>query len=657
MKRIKFILPDWDDIVDPGFNRFTEEHSEEYMKDKFMYGHRLWHVFPVNETLIDGVLVSRPLLNPVKTDGTISESMKYKRIIKMKENGCERPIRCFLRIPEHFEVIGDCGAWQYINFDNPPYDIGDTLEFYRTIGVDYGVTLDHIAIGPDGTKRVELTIRNAVKSFSMWKEGYETGTYKYILMGSVQGINQEDYINSFKRLYEAGFRHFALGGLAKRNTEFILKLLRKLDKLTTEYGNVERIHFLGVARPKVIKALTEMFDSVREISMDNATFLRMAWTRSRGNYILGDKLYTAIRVRIGSPGDREILDILHRYERRELGLEEVVKHLRNYLRGTPDITYLPDYIATLRDRPWEKCGCRICREFGIDVLIFRRNDRNRRRGFHNVWQFMRALTTKRFPSIIVTDESPLSKVSREDECAFLSGLLSHKPRRVAIITYCTQEKTVPMERVEEILRKSGLRIPGFDLDKESVYRKTLSQFVRPAKEMYSGGFRPVLKLAKTLQGLGIAVDVFIISARYGLIDWDTEIVPYEATLKRLSKEDLIRWERERKVSKLMRERILNSDYDLVIVNLTKHYLTPVEEVVKELGERKKAIYVVPSSLDGVPRESILIADNIKKRMNILRRIRECMEHQWTPKITEFIRGRGPREGNGPSTQRISDQGG
>ena len=39
---------------------------------------------------------------------------------------------------------------------------------------------------------------------------------------------------------------------------------------------------------------------------------------------------------------------------------------------------------TLKDRPWEKCKCAICQKIGVEVVIFRGNNRNRRRGFHNL---------------------------------------------------------------------------------------------------------------------------------------------------------------------------------------------------------------------------------------------------------------------------------
>jgi hypothetical protein len=52
-----------------------------------------------------------------------------------------------------------------------------------------------------------------------------------------------------------------------------------------------------------------------------------------------------------------------------------------------DENLLTDYQEILTARPWERCGCPICREHGIEVAIFRGNNRNRRRGFHNTRRF------------------------------------------------------------------------------------------------------------------------------------------------------------------------------------------------------------------------------------------------------------------------------
>jgi hypothetical protein len=45
------------------------------------------------------------------------------------------------------------------------------------------------------------------------------------------------------------------------------------------------------------------------------------------------------------------------------------------------------YAHTLTDRPWENCECRVCRESGVEALIFRNSNRNKRRGIHNLHVF------------------------------------------------------------------------------------------------------------------------------------------------------------------------------------------------------------------------------------------------------------------------------
>jgi hypothetical protein len=45
------------------------------------------------------------------------------------------------------------------------------------------------------------------------------------------------------------------------------------------------------------------------------------------------------------------------------------------------------YSRTLKDRPWESCSCSICKETGVETIIFRASNRNKRRGMHNLAVF------------------------------------------------------------------------------------------------------------------------------------------------------------------------------------------------------------------------------------------------------------------------------
>ena len=56
---------------------------------------------------------------------------------------------------------------------------------------------------------------------------------------------------------------------------------------------------------------------------------------------------------------------------------------RMLLRASEVKSMRYSYKRTLEDKPWQGCGCEFCQELGIQVLIFRGGNRNRRRGAHN----------------------------------------------------------------------------------------------------------------------------------------------------------------------------------------------------------------------------------------------------------------------------------
>ena len=52
-------------------------------------------------------------------------------------------------------------------------------------------------------------------------------------------------------------------------------------------------------------------------------------------------------------------------------------------------------IPTLEKMPWKKCTCKICQAIGVEVVIFRGNNRNRRRGMHNLSVYAEKIQTLR----------------------------------------------------------------------------------------------------------------------------------------------------------------------------------------------------------------------------------------------------------------------
>ena len=87
--------------------------------------------------------------------------------------------------------------------------------------------------------------------------------------------------------------------------------------------------------------------------------------------------------------EKDALTSVRAFAKRECGLDTCLEALLAYDQFVTKkrISMEGAYRRTLEDRPWERCKCTICQTWGIEVAIFRGNNRNRRRGFHNTYVF------------------------------------------------------------------------------------------------------------------------------------------------------------------------------------------------------------------------------------------------------------------------------
>lgn len=83
-----------------------------------------------------------------------------------------------------------------------------------------------------------------------------------------------------------------------------------------------------------------------------------------------------------------------------------------YATFVDDRGLLDAYETLLKETPWRRCPCTICSTHGIEVAIFRGNNRNRRRGFHNTRRFYDEFQ-ERLPKMLVLTrpDAKLSNVS------------------------------------------------------------------------------------------------------------------------------------------------------------------------------------------------------------------------------------------------------
>lgn len=390
---MRYFIPDWDDLVDPGYD--FEKDQGTAGRRKYIDEVHAHQIYP--KPNYDGLLFSK---------STVEDGPNKRALVR------EMGIHAFGRFDG--PILGDCGAFSYVAEKNPPYETKEILNYYQDLGFDYGVSIDHLIIPAFyGVKeyRYELTRKNAREFIEL----HRAGNYTFTPVGVAQGWSPETYRDSVIELLECGYQFVALGGLARAKTEELYKIMKEITPFLKEDTD---LHLFGVARDREGGEM-EVFRKLGVTSFDSATYLRRAWMSATTNYFAEDgQRYAAIRISPvykSSPRVRKLVaeglatvDELKKLE------QNALKAVRAYDKGELDIEttleivleidkleeYNYDqhkvlYRRVLEDQPWKKCGCEICKEIGVEVILFRSNDRNRRRGFHNTFVFY-----KRFRQLI-----------------------------------------------------------------------------------------------------------------------------------------------------------------------------------------------------------------------------------------------------------------
>lgn len=402
---MKLFFPDSCDVVDPTFDFCTEKRSPNRIRQRDdLYAHEVLYPCPYH-----GLLVSKGIVDGVgKGNGKFTFAQRNRLLrVGAKE---------FYRIDnnphlQHLRIIGDCGAFTYVKEKLPPYSVDQVIEFYESCGFDYGISVDHVILGfrnecdqpalpgvdlvrPEWRERQEITLSLAEDFLRTCKNS----KVRFRPIGVAQGWSPASYAYSIETLQKQGYNYIALGGMVPLKTEEILSCLEfasSIRKLATQ------LHLLGVTRLDSIPK----FKKYGVVSFDSTSPLMQAFKDDRDNYHTLNRTYMAIRVpqvdcnrglkeRIAAGRcsqedarelERECLRALAEYDQGEKSVDDVLPSLSEYghLYGAKG-NLIPSYKETLESRPWKECPCQVCRELGIQVVIFRGAERNRRRGFHNL---------------------------------------------------------------------------------------------------------------------------------------------------------------------------------------------------------------------------------------------------------------------------------
>ena len=148
-------------------------------------------------------------------------------------------------------------------------------------------------------------------------------------------------------------------------------------------------------------------------SFDSTSPFRQSFMDDRDNYYTLNSTFVALRVphpdgnpalrrriQAGEVDQQEAVDAerlclktLRAVDAGTASVDRAVAALRSYekIYDTKERDRSTAYRRTLEAAPWKSCRCGICQDAGIEVMIFRGAERNKRRGFHNLAVFKRRL--------------------------------------------------------------------------------------------------------------------------------------------------------------------------------------------------------------------------------------------------------------------------
>lgn len=391
---MRFYFPDSQDQIDPvfDFNREATTNLLRVRQRDERYAHEVLSPPPYG-----GILISMAAVDGV--DGRSGRYTAAQRRRLLREGA-----RDFFRLPDDMMSMGDCGSFSWASKPAPRVSVEDVVDFYERSQVDAGLALDHIIFDyqphrsphDEWVRRWRLTLELALE----FKLESDRRRSSYEPVGVAQGWSPKSYADAVWWLQRFGYRRIAIGGMATSKSTAILDVLHAIAEVRKPKTE---LHLLGAGRVDHMEA----FARYGVTSFDTTSPFRRAFTDAKHNYHLGGSSWVALRVptcdtaklsfavtssKVGYARalatERATMTALRRFNSGEIDVEQALEPLCEYQRmHSPTGDYEHAYRAALQDRPWTRCRCQLCRTCGIEIMLFRGIQRNKRRGFHNLANF------------------------------------------------------------------------------------------------------------------------------------------------------------------------------------------------------------------------------------------------------------------------------
>ncbi|MDD3898356.1 MAG: hypothetical protein PHE82_05330 [Syntrophomonadaceae bacterium] len=161
--------------------------------------------------------------------------------------------------------------------------------------------------------------------------------------------------------------------------------------------------------------------------------------------------------------------------------------------------------------------------------------------------------------------------------------------KLLVVTSCTGSK---IHRPDDVLKQEDF----LDSRRLEEKEKELNTYLLPAGKMYTGAQH--LRLNEGVSALREKygydmVDVYIVSAGYGLISENYPVLPYEVTFNKMKKSEIVQWAQFLKIHEKMEE--LLPPYDLVFFLLGEKYLQALQLPLAHVNNKQRLVFICSNS--------------------------------------------------------------
>ena len=219
--------------------------------------------------------------------------------------------------------IGDCGAWSY-KFEALP-SLGRNIVTSEWVVQEYAkyfqpgdlaVAPDHMLIPFDGVNLDDRRKFNIDSAKAFLPLAIEQG---FQPMATVHGMDLEERLINIGRLYEIGYKHFSLGGMAARASQKKM-LLESIQAISDKVRSIlpdAWIHVLGLSSPEYFAAFNRMGID----SCDGSSHFKQAFTAGTFFRVEDGRLIKQQASRPGEPIAIPSCDCLACTKLREEGID------------------------------------------------------------------------------------------------------------------------------------------------------------------------------------------------------------------------------------------------------------------------------------------------------------------------------------------------